>query len=160
MKLELANTADITLTEPEWALLLLADPSREAVQAYLRDCLLLRALDTEDRLLGLALLQLTPASTKIQAEVKNLAVHPDHQGQGIGKWLLQQCQTLSREKGLDSLWIATGNSSLTQLGLYQKCGFRIKGIVPDFFAAYPEPIVENGILCLDLLLLACPLAEI
>lgn len=43
MKLELANTADITLTEPEWALLLLADPSREAVQAYLRDCLLLRA---------------------------------------------------------------------------------------------------------------------
>ncbi|EKT4487842.1 GNAT family N-acetyltransferase [Shewanella algae] len=160
MKLELANTADITLTEPEWALLLLADPSREAVQTYLRDCLLLRALDTEDRLLGLALLQLTPASTKIQAEVKNLAVHPDHQGQGIGKRLLQQCQTLSREKGLDSLWIATGNSSLAQLGLYQKCGFRIKGIVPDFFAAYPEPIVENGILCLDLLLLACPLAEI
>ena len=46
--------------------------------------------------------------------------------------------------------IGTGNSSLDQLALYQKLGFRITGIVAGFFYDYPKPIVENGIACRDM----------
>ena len=46
--------------------------------------------------------------------------------------------------------IRTSNSSLDQLALYQKLGFRITGIVAGFFDDYPEPIVENGIACRDM----------
>lgn len=52
--------------------------------------------------------------------------------------------------GAHALMIGTGNSSLAQLRLYQRLGFRIVSIVPDFFANYPEPIYENGILCRDM----------
>lgn len=35
---------------------------------------------------------------------------------------------------------------------YQKSGFRMLGIRRDYFADYPEPIIENGIRGLDMVL--------
>ncbi|KHF37127.1 putative N-acetyltransferase YvbK [Paenibacillus sp. P1XP2] len=50
--------------------------------------------------------------------------------------------------------VRTGNSSLNQLGLYQKCGFRMVRIERDYFVNnYPEPIFENGIPCRDQIVL-------
>ena len=47
--------------------------------------------------------------------------------------------------------VGTGNSSLDALAFYQRAGFRIVGVIPDFFVDnYPEPIVENGIRCIDM----------
>ena len=44
-----------------------------------------------------------------------------------------------------------------ELALYQKCGFRLSGIVTDSFADYPEPIYENGIRCIDMVMLSAKL---
>lgn len=42
--------------------------------------------------------------------------------------------------------VGTGNSSIGQLALYQKCGFRITGVDRDFFIRhYIEEIFESGI---------------
>lgn len=54
--------------------------------------------------------------------------------------------------GFETVEIGTGNSSIDQLAFYQKCGFRIAAIDPDFFIRhYPEPIFENGIQCRDMI---------
>ena len=59
---------------------------------------------------------------------------------------------LPKKKGYKKIEIGTGNSSLGQLALYQKCGFRITGIDIDFFIrCYQEEIFENGIQCRDMI---------
>ena len=55
-----------------------------------------------------------------------------------------------KARGARAVEIGTGNSSLDQLALYQKLGFRTTGIVAGFLDDYPEPIVENGIACRDM----------
>lgn len=56
----------------------------------------------------------------------------------------------ARTKGIREIHVATGNSSLEALALYQKTGFRLARIEPDYFPAhYPEPIYEHGIWCRD-----------
>ncbi|PKL30065.1 MAG: GNAT family N-acetyltransferase, partial [Spirochaetae bacterium HGW-Spirochaetae-10] len=60
----------------------------------------------------------------------------------------------AQKNGSRSIVIGTGNSSLTQLSLYQKLGFRMDHIIKDFFTDnYSEPIVENGLLCRDMVVL-------
>lgn len=55
----------------------------------------------------------------------------------------------------EELMIGTGNSSINQLALYQKCGFRVIGVERDFFINnYDEPIFENGIQCVDMIRLS------
>ena len=69
---------------------------------------------------------------------------------GGGNTFLQGLIAMLNVGGARALDIGTGNSSLDQLALYQKLGFRITGIVADFFDDYPEPFVENGIACRDM----------
>ena len=83
---------------------------------------------------------------KLTVEIKNVAVKPEFQGQGIGSYLIEnvvQIASLNRQK---SICIGTANSSLGQLYLYQKLGFDISEIRKNFFIDnYKEPIYENGI---------------
>ena len=61
----------------------------------------------------------------------------------------------AKRKGYKTIEVGTGNSSIGQLVLYQKCGFRISGIDIDFFVRhYPEEIFENGIQCRDMIRLS------
>lgn len=66
--------------------------------------------------------------------------------------LLQDAVDRHRAKGWRELHIGTGNSSIGQLALYQKCGFRIYSVVKDFFTdKYEGKIHENGIWCRDMI---------
>jgi len=145
-----------------WDLLLLADPARERVQAYLAQgrCYL-AFLETE--LVGEFVL-LHTASPGLSSrggtwELTNIAVAPRYQGQGWGKKLVQAAIAQARELGAAVIEVGTGNSSLSQLALYQKCGFRIVGVERNFFThgLYDGEIVENGIRCLDMIRLALTL---
>ena len=70
-------------------------------------------------------------------------------GQGHGKGFLQGLIAMLKASGAGTVDIGTGNFSHDQLALYQKLGFRITSIAAGFFDDYPEPIVENGIACRD-----------
>jgi len=59
-----------------------------------------------------------------QAEIVNLAVDPDRQGQGVGKALIRTAIADARTRGFREIHVATGNSRLEALALYQKTGFR------------------------------------
>nr|MBP6562703.1 hypothetical protein [Neisseriaceae bacterium] len=53
-----------------------------------------------------------------------------------------------------TVFVGTANSSLNQLGFYQKAGFRLSHIVPNYFIDhYPDPIIENGLRALDMVYL-------
>lgn len=79
-------------------------------------------------------------------DLVNVAVVEDQQGRGIGKWLVLNAIREAKTKGYKTIEIGTGNSSVGQLVLYQKCGFRIIGVDMDFFVRhYSEEIFENSI---------------
>lgn len=152
-------TASLTLIElapaqAPWPLLLLADPDSQQVMRYLPDSRVL-ALAADEHIVGVVVIT---DRAEGEAEVTNLAVDEAWQGHGLGRRLLESAIAQARARGLQRLAIATGNSSLAQLGLYQRVGFRIVGVDPDYFVRhYPEPIIENGIACRDQLRLVLEL---
>ncbi|MFC4323001.1 GNAT family N-acetyltransferase [Litchfieldia salsa] len=132
-------------------LLLLADPSQLIVEDYLQrgECFIAYI---REKVVGVYILLPTRPET---VELVNIAVAEDLHGRGIGKLLVMEAIKTAKNKGYKTIEIGTGNSSIGQLALYQKCGFRIIGVDLDFFLKhYPEKIVENGIQCRDMIRLA------
>lgn len=131
-------------------LLLLADPSIDMIKEYVEkgDCFV---AESEQRIIGTyVLLQISSGNV----ELMNVAIAEDLQGRGIGKKLVLNAIQVAENQGYTTLHVATGNSSIGQLALYQKCGFRIVGVEPDHFIIhYPNAIFENGIQCRDRILL-------
>ena len=140
--------------ELPWDLLLLADPARDLVLKYLKESVVFVA-QLGGRVVGEYVL--TPAEAD-QWELMNIAVSPDLQGKGIGQRLVESAIHEARTRGARQLLVGTRNSSFLQLAFYQRCGFRIVGVVPDFFVEhYEEEIIENGIRCVDMVRLALTL---
>ncbi|WP_369899498.1 GNAT family N-acetyltransferase [Bacillus manliponensis] len=132
-------------------LLLLADPSEKLVKEYIArgQCYV---METAERIIGTYVLIPTRPET---VELVNIAVEEEQHGKGYGKQLVQHAIEIAKQGGYKTIEIGTGNSGVTQLALYQKCGFRITHIDKDFFIRhYDEPIFENGIQCLDMVRLS------
>ncbi|MET3289623.1 UNVERIFIED_CONTAM: ribosomal protein S18 acetylase RimI-like enzyme [Brevibacillus sp. OAP136] len=152
------NTFHIRLLQPSESppmpLLLLADPSEKQVLSYFdRGECYVALLDGE--IVGVSVLLQTEEHT---IELMNVAVAEQCQGSGIGKKLILHALDTAKQKGFARMEVGTGNSSIGQLALYQKCGFRISAIVHDFFTRhYSEPIWENGIHCRDMIRLTAEL---
>ncbi|EJQ90243.1 MULTISPECIES: GNAT family N-acetyltransferase [Bacillus cereus group] len=135
-------------------LLLLADPSERQIDAYIQRGVTYVAKQ-EDRVIGVYVLLETRPKTM---EIMNIAVVEYMQGKGIGKKLLKHAIEAAKGYGMCKLEVGTGNSSVSQLALYQKCGFRIFSIDFDYFSKhYEEEIIENGIVCRDMIRLAMEL---
>lgn len=137
--------------QPPMELLLLADPSEAIVKEYITrgECFV---TELDKRIIGVYVLLPTRPET---VELVNVAVSEEQNGKGIGRQLVMDAVEAARSKGYKTIEIGTGNSSIAQLALYQKCGFRIVGVDQDFFIKhYPEAIYENGIQCRDMVRLA------
>jgi len=140
--------------EIPYELLLLADPSRDIVNEYLQRGLCYEAY-IDNKVVGVYVIIKTRPLT---LELVNIAVSEDYQGRGIGKTLVLSAIEMARSENAKVLEIGTGNSSIAQLALYQKCGFRITSIDRDFFIKhYEEKIYENGIQCVDMIRLSMDL---
>ncbi|WP_308787754.1 GNAT family N-acetyltransferase [Planomicrobium stackebrandtii] len=129
-------------------LLLEADPSESLVRAYSESgwCTI---GEQGGAIVGVYVLV---ALSDTVVEIKNIAVAESFRGRGYGRQLLQHALAEAALRGFTFVEIGTGNSSLDQLALYQKCGFRMCAIDPDFFRRnYPQPIFENGIECRDMI---------
>jgi len=138
-------------------LLLLADPSKEIIDSYLSDSLIILA-DFEGTTVGICVLQKKGQGS---AEIKNIAVETTHQGKGIATLLLKHIIEKAKLEGLQKINIGTGNSSIGQLYLYQKVGFEIEFVKKNFFKEnYPDPIFENGIECKHMIMLSMNLVSV
>lgn len=134
------------------ALLLMADPNEKNILSYLPNATILVCKDN-GKFISVALI------TEIakEFELKNIAVLTEHQGEGIAKSMINEVKKIAKNLGAKTIDVGTGNSSLSQLALYQKCGFRMHSIESGFFNSYPEPIFENGIRCIDMIKLRAQL---
>lgn len=147
--------------ETPYHLLLEADPARELVDAYLQDAKI-RLAYLNDKLVGVYVLRLEEkkGNNKKKAEIMNISIETNLQGRGFGKQLILDAVKFATSLGASELTVATGNSSISQLAFYQKCGFRISKIVPDHFLKhYPERIIEDGIWCRDQIILSMELSS-
>ncbi|WP_309088536.1 GNAT family N-acetyltransferase [Domibacillus sp.] len=142
------------LEAPPYKLLLLADPSRSIVEKYVKRgrCFL---LEEKSRIIGAyILLPVNPETI----ELVNIAVEETCQGTGIGRQLMEHAIKQAKAGGYQTMEVGTGNSSISQIAFYQKCGFRMISIDRDFFLRhYKEEIWENGIQCRDMIRMAMTL---
>lgn len=135
------------------ALLLEADPSLVTIAGYLQEghCVIARL---DDAIIGVYVIKALHASTW---ELMNIAVAHEHQGQGIGALLLHHAIDQARQLGAKHLELGTGSFG-HQLTFYQRAGFRVVAVEPDYFLThYPEPLFENGLQHRDRLRLALTL---
>ncbi|QED47922.1 GNAT family N-acetyltransferase [Cytobacillus dafuensis] len=140
--------------KPPIDLLLLADPSIEMIEEYIHkgDCYV---SEWDGSIQGVFVLLSTRPGI---VELVNVAVSKEHQGKGYGKKLVLAAIDIAKSKGYKTIEVGTGNSSIDQLALYQKCGFRMMWIDKDFFIRhYNELIYENGIQCVDMVRLSMDL---
>jgi ribosomal protein S18 acetylase RimI-like enzyme len=132
--------------EYPWDLLLEADPSRARVEGYVSDALTRIAHVDDEAIAVYALVRKAPTCF----ELMNDAVRDDYRGCGLGRRMFGHALGLAESKGARVVDVGTANSSLNNLAFYQRNGFRIVGVDPDFFTQhYPEPIYENGIRARD-----------
>lgn len=129
-------------------LLLLADPSIEIINDYINRGYCYAAYANNNIVGSFVIIRTRP----LTLELVNVSVREAYQGKGIGKRLILSAIELAKQEHAKVLEIGTGNSSINQLALYQKCGFRIVGVDRDFFRRhYKEKIIENGIECIDMI---------
>jgi ribosomal protein S18 acetylase RimI-like enzyme len=143
---------DKEITPELMGLLLSADPDEKAILSYLSGSVVLVYRDN-DIFVSIAVISVVAGVF----ELKNIAVLKKYQGKGIAKSMINKSKQIAKELGAKAIEVGTGNSSLSQLALYQKCGFRMYSIESNFFDSYPEPIIENGILCIDMVRLRAEL---
>lgn len=143
-----------SIEESAYKLMLEADPSEEAIRDYINRVKCYAAF-IGDLIVGEYILIKTRPYTM---ELVNISVDEKFQGKGIGRQLVLDAINRARQEGAKEIEVGTGNSSISQLAFYQKCGFRIIGVDKDFFRRnYKEKIIENGIECVDMIRLSMDL---
>jgi len=86
-----------------------------------------------------------------EPEIVELAVATPHQGKGSGKrfvgWLVEE----ARRRGKQALLVGTANASIENIAFYQRCGFRMHHVRPDYYWYHDEPEIEHGIVVRDMI---------
>ena len=135
------------ITEEIKDLLLSADPDFSKIEKYLGDSQIYILQKNKENIGVLVLKQID----KHISEIMNIAVKEKYRGNGYGRKLLEHSGGEAKAAGSKYLKIETGNSSINQISIYQKFGFRFHEIVEDFFKDYNGEITENGIKCIDMI---------
>ncbi|MCH4167791.1 MAG: GNAT family N-acetyltransferase [Streptococcaceae bacterium] len=135
-------------------LLILGDEQESLIKEYLNSGTLF-AFYQNQTLIGASVV-----TTKADAvyEIKNLAVSPEWQGMGYGRAILNYLEKYYQNKA-KTLIVGTGEGS-DNLIFYQKCGYQLAHLIPNFFLEnYDHPIFENGIQLKDMRYLSKKIAD-
>ncbi len=73
-----------------------------------------------------------------QGELANIAVEPGHRGRGLGRLLLDQLLELSRERGVEDLFLEVRESNSVARDMYLRRGFEEVGRRSDYYDQPPE----------------------
>lgn len=126
---------------------LLADEERKMIDKYISDAKMF-VLDD-----GGVVAEITVVEKERGIlEIKNIAVKESFQRRGYGKKLIRfVCEKFKDE--YSALQVGTGESPLT-LPFYENCGFTRVGVIENFFTNnYIRPIIEDGVLLRDMIIL-------
>ena len=67
------------------------------------------------------------------ADIRGLAVAPDHQGRGLGRALVQAALDAARERGARKVTLRLLAPNTAARALYESCGFVVEGVRRDEF---------------------------
>ncbi|WP_246318750.1 GNAT family N-acetyltransferase [Peteryoungia desertarenae] len=95
--------------------------TEEELERYLEDDLLLIALSADDAVIGYAGAYGVPEEACLH--LGEIDVHPDHQGQGIGRRLVSALMDEARERGMLQASLTTDRLAPFNAGFYQAMGF-------------------------------------
>ena len=73
-----------------------------------------------------------------EADMMNVAVHPDYRRQGIGEKLVLALAQALTEKGIRGLMLEVRESNVPAIALYEKQGFRQVGLRKNYYRAPKE----------------------
>lgn len=82
-----------------------------------------------------------------EAELGDIAVHPDARGRGIGEALLQRTLQEAAERGASFLYLEVREANHEARRLYAKAGFEVVGLRKDY---YSEPVEDAIVMRLEL----------
>lgn len=139
------DPADVERVVP---LLLLAEPSERALRwslGHLVDAVYEMTRD------GRPVAAATVRWAGDPCEIVELGVAEAAQGQGLGRQLVAWLLDEARRRGKGAMEVGTANSSIGNIAFYQKCGFRMHHVRPDYFWYDRTPRFEHGIQVRDLL---------
>lgn len=139
-----------------YALLLLADETKEAIDRYLFDSEVYLVYKNTTLIGVYCLYKIVEQRL---TEIKNIAINEQYQGKGYGSWVLsaikKQVQPL-----VDTLIVGTADVGHPQIHFYESNGFVQFGVRKNFFIDhYQQPIFENGQQLIDMVLLKYELAS-
>lgn len=131
-------------------LLLLADETVAAINKYLpySDVYIAKQ---QGKIVGvICLLPIDKQTT----EIKNIAISPAYQGEGLGSRILKKAEEIARKGGYITIIVGTADCGTQQIQFYEKNGYSKYAIKENFFLEnYVQPIYENGIILKDMIML-------
>lgn len=74
--------------------------------------------------------------------VCSVAVHPNWQGRGIARRLMEALEDIARQRGCHKLWLQTAWAMTEAIALYERLGYRQEGYQPRHF--YGEDFLMFG----------------
>lgn len=126
-------------------LLLLGDEQEDMIERYLERGALY-AMEENGRTAAVAVI--TQEAPEIY-ELKNIAVAPDFQQQGLGREMIAFLWKTYGGEG-KKLFAGTGEAPRT-MAFYKSCGFTLSHRVENFFTEhYDHPIMEEGTMLRDM----------
>ena len=133
-------------------LLLLADETIEAIEKYIYHSDVYVAVENKHSR-PIAVFVLYKSSDK-EIEIKNIAVSECRQNAGIGCFLVSEIKRIAIAAGYENIIVGTPDGSARQISFYEKNGFKKYDLRKDFFVRnYPAPIMENGVMLRDMVML-------
>ena len=85
-----------------------------------------------------------------EAHILNLCVHPQRQGQGLGRWMLGQLLALARRHHAETAFLEVRVSNQAALHLYRSLGFNEIGLRKNYYPAAGHGREDALMLALEL----------
>lgn len=98
-----------------------------------KDCLLVGyscwVYQQQDKIIGYVVMSIAAG----EAHILTLAVHPENQGCGVAKQILDHVLETSRDHGADTIYLEVRPSNTRAVEIYRKAGFNEIGIRKDYY---------------------------
>lgn len=83
-------------------------------------------------------------NTKVTTDLLTIAVDPQYQGQGFGRFLLKKTLHEAVKGGADECFLEVRESNIRAQNLYKSMGFQIVGIRKNYYEATGNTKAENA----------------
>lgn len=135
-----------------FALLLMADETEEAIKKYIHHSDIYTVYYKAD-LNPIGVFALYRISDLLM-EIKNIGISESFRGKGIGSFLIKRIKEIAAKGNFKEVIVGTPGNGIREIRFYEKNGFRKYDVKKNFFAEnYFSPIIENGIILKDMVML-------